>query len=216
MVGTMHMCGYFMDLDNAYLNEKLKFVQEARRQRNPKIVQKLRDAGFDVTMEEIQQAAGGKQVGRPHFATVLFEKGYVSTKQEAFDKYLDKSAPCYVNKERLSLEESIKSIKAAGGIPVIAHPIQLRLKNEKEYSDMFQHLKEQGVIGVEAYTSHQSEQENKLFYSMAKKMDMLITGGSDFHGKNKPNVKLGYFGNELKIDYHTLIQEMKKISDSLK
>lgn len=208
--GTMHMCGYFVDLDNAYFNEKLNFVQDARRNRNPKIVQKLRDAGFDITMEEIEAVAGGKQVGRPHFATVLFEKGYVKTKQEAFDKYLDKSAPCYVNKERLSLEESIKSIKMAGGIPVIAHPIQLGLKDEQAYDEMIGYLKEKGVIGVEAYTSRQTEEENEMFYNLAKKHDMMITGGSDFHGANKPNVKLGYFGNDIKIDYRKLIEEMSK------
>jgi len=209
--GTMHMCGYFMDLDNDYLNERLDFVQEARRQRNPKIVKKLNDAGFAMTMEEIEAVAGSKQVGRPHFATVMLDKGYVKTKQEAFDKYLDKSAPCYVNKERLSLEDSVKAIRTADGIPVLAHPIQLKLNNDKEYREMFAHLKKMGVLGIEALTSRQTDAENKLFYGMAKDLGMLITGGSDFHGANKPNVKLGYYGSNFKIDFPELIKEMKAL-----
>ncbi len=209
--GTMHMCGYFVDLNNAYFNEKLDFIQEARRQRNPKIVQKLRDIGLDITLDEIAKVAGGKQIGRPHFATVIFEKGYVKSKQEAFDKYLDKSAPCYVSKERLSLEESVKSIKMAGGIPVLAHPIQLKLKNEKEYREIFEYIKNQGVIGIEAYTNQQTDEENKLFYSIAKDLNMLITGGSDFHGTNKPDVELGNFGSDVKIDFIELIKQMQNL-----
>ncbi len=209
--GTLHMCGYFMDLNNDFLNDRLNFVQEARRQRNPKIVKKLNDAGFDMTMAEVEDVAGSKQVGRPHFATVMVDKGYVKTKQEAFDKYLDKSASCYVNKERLSLEDSVKAIKTAGGIPVLAHPIQLGLANKKEYRDMFVHLKNMGVMGIEAFTSRQTDEENSLFYQMAKELDMLITGGSDFHGANKPNVKLGHFGSEVKVNFPALIKEMKGI-----
>jgi len=209
--GTMHMCGYFMDLDNEQLNKNLDFVQEARRTRNPKIVQKLNEAGFEMTMEEIENVAGTKQVGRPHFATVMFDKGYVKTKQEAFDKYLDKSAPCYVNKERLSLEDSIKSIREAGGIPVLAHPISLKLKNFDEYREMFEMLRDKGVMGIEAYTSRQTDDESETFRQMADELGMLVTGGSDFHGANKPDVQLGHFGNNVKIDYSALIQKMKSL-----
>ncbi|MBN2279391.1 MAG: PHP domain-containing protein [Candidatus Marinimicrobia bacterium] len=209
--GTLHMCGYFLDLKNELLNDRLDFVQEARRNRNPKIVQKLQETGFEITMEEIEKVAGGKQVGRPHFATVMFEKGYVTSKQEAFDKYLDKNAPCYVNKERLSLEESVKSIRAAGGIPVLAHPIQLKLANEKEYREMFTYLKHKGVLGIEAYTSRQTDEENELFRQMAEELGMLITGGSDFHGANKPNVNLGVFGRDVKINFPDLIMKMKSL-----
>ena len=135
----------------------------------------------------------------------------MKSKQEAFDKYLDKSAPCYVSKERLSLEESVKSIKMAGGIPVLAHPIQLKLKNEKEYREIFEYIKNQGVIGIEAYTNQQTDEENKLFYSIAKDLNMLITGGSDFHGTNKPDVELGNFGSDVKIDFIELIKQMQNL-----
>jgi predicted metal-dependent phosphoesterase TrpH len=209
--GTMHMCGYFLDTDNEYLNDRLNFVQEARRQRNPKIVQKLKDAGFEITMAEIENVAGSKQIGRPHFATVMFEKGYVKSKQEAFDEYLDKSAPCYVNKERLSLEDSVEAIKTAGGIPVLAHPISLKLNNEREYRNMFVHLKQMGVMGIEAFTSRQTDEENEMFYQMAKDLNLLTTGGSDFHGANKPNVKLGHFGANVSIDFPMLIKKMKAL-----
>ena len=212
--GTMHICGYFIDVKNDYLNKQLEFLQEARRTRNPKIVEKLQQSGFKITMEEVEKKSGGKQVGRPHFATILYEKAYVTTKQEAFDKYLDKSASCYVNKTRLTLEESIKCIREAGGVPILAHPIELKLENKDEYRKMFQALKEKGILGVEAFTSRHLIEQNQFFFELAKEMDFLVTGGSDFHGTNKPDVELGMFGWNLDKKINEIINEMLCFSGS--
>jgi hypothetical protein len=198
--GTMHVCGYFVDINNDILNEKLAFVQQARRDRNPKIIEKLNEQGVEITLQEVQEVAGSDQVGRPNIAKVLIQKGYVNGIKEAFNKYLAKGASCYVNKKRLDLTTAIKTIKAAGGIPVLAHPVQLGLNSEAEYYDLFVRLKKAGIAGIEAFSSHHNEKDNQTYYKLAKKLNMLITGGSDFHGKNKPKVKLGQFGEKPQVD----------------
>ena len=207
--GTNHLCGYFIDTENDQLRSGLQFVQDARRNRNPIIVQKLNDLGIDITMPEIVEQAGGDQIGRPHFAKVLLKKGYVKDTQEAFDKYLAKGAPCYMDKQRLSLEHAVKMIKSAGGAAVLAHPAELRFNTEKEYRDYFQYAKDTGVEGVESYSSHHSAEQNAMFRQMADELQMFSTGGSDFHGETKPRIQLGVFGEHVEIDSNELMKRMK-------
>jgi len=204
--GTMHVCGYFIDIENEFLNEKLEFVQQARRDRNPKIIEKLNQKEIDITLEEVQQVAGSDQVGRPNIAKVLIQKGYVDGIKEAFDKYLKKGAPCYVNKKRLDLETAIETIKAAGGIAVLAHPVQLELDSEKDYRDLLSQVKKAGIVGVEAFSSHHTEDENQKYYQLSREFDMMVTGGSDFHGENKPKVKLGIFGENVNVDLEQFLE----------
>jgi len=204
--GTMHVCGYFIDINNKYLNEQLEFVQQARRDRNPQIIKKLNQQGFDITLQEVQAVAGSNQVGRPNIAKVLIQKGYVNGLQEAFDKYLKKGASCYVNKKRLNLETAIETIKRAGGIPVLAHPVQLELSSDQGYREMFQQVKEAGIIGLEAFSSHHSETENQKYKKLGEEIGMLITGGSDFHGANKPKVKLGQYGENPEFDLNAFLK----------
>jgi len=197
--GVMHVCGYYLDIDNPELQAGLNFVQEARRNRNPKIIEKLNALGLDITLDEVKAVAGTDQVGRPHFTKVLIQKGYVQNTQEAFDKYLAKGAPAYMDKQRLPLDHAVAMIKAAGGVAVLAHPIQLKLNSWEEYSEKIAELKNAGIEGLEAFNSYQSEAENQQFYKIARELDMLITGGSDFHGEIKPKVKLGQFGKNIPI-----------------
>lgn len=195
--GTMHMCGYFIDTHNQQFLENLDFFQASRTNRNPKIIQKLQDTGFEITLNEVKNAAGNDQIGRPHFAQVLVDKGYVSSIQEAFDKYLKNGAPCYVNRPRISIEKALNMIKNAGGISVVAHPSLLDLGNKEHYQSYLQQLKSLGLDGLEVFSSHHTKEEDHMFYEIGKNLNMLITGGSDFHGDNHPDVKLGAFGNEL-------------------
>lgn len=206
--GTFHLCGYCIDVGNRILNERLKFVQNARKERNPKIVENLNKLGIDITMEEIVEEAGSEQVGRPHFAKVLVKRGYVKNLKEAFTKYLAKGCPGYVDKKRLKLAEAINVIEEAGGICVVAHPAQLSLNGSGEYKEFFSKIKDAGVKGVEAYSSHHSEEENLLFHSLANEVGMFVTGGSDFHGDMKENVKLGIFGDNVKIDKNELLAKL--------
>ena len=210
--GTMHLCGYFIDIANERFQQGLQFVQEARLNRNPQIIRKLNDLGMNITISEVNKEAGGDQVGRPHFANVLLKKGYIVNTKEAFTKFLAKGASCYVDKKRLTKEQAINMIVNSGGLVVLAHPAQLKLNTEQEYRELFKELKELGVAGIEAYSSHHSEEENKEFKKMAEELDMLVTGGSDFHGETKPKVELGVFGQDVQIDLDKLLKKMKKIT----
>jgi len=206
--GTMHICGYNIDINNKNLNDKLGIVQHARKNRNNVIVEKLNAAGLDITLDEIKKVAGPDQVGRPHFARVMMEKGYVTSVQEAFDKYLAKGSPCYVDRVRLSINDAVEMIKGAGGKAVLAHPIQLKLESDEAYKSKFAELKDIGIEGVEAFSSYHNEEENQKFKAMADELDLMVTGGSDFHGKTKPHVNLGVFGENVAIDIDGLLKQL--------
>jgi hypothetical protein len=207
---TFHLCGYFIDTSDESLNKKLKFIQNAREERNSKIIGKLNELGIDITMEEVRKVAGSEQIGRPHFAKVLAKRNYAKNSKEAFTRYLAKGKPGYVDRKRLKLDEAVSIIEGAGGVPVIAHPAQVGLKSPNEYKEFFSKLKCAGVVGVEAYSSHHSEKENLLFHFLSNELRMLVTGGSDFHGDMEENVKLGVFGNNVKIDKNELLTKFNK------
>lgn len=210
--GTNHLCGYFIDVENDELKDGLQFVQDARSNRNPMIVQKLNNLGIDITMPEIVEQAGGDQIGRPHFAKVLVNKGYAKDIKEAFTKYLAKGAPCYMDKLRLSLEHAVKMIRSAGGAAVLAHPAELAFDTEKQFRDYFQYAKDTGVAGIESYSSHHSPDQNAMFRRLADELNMFSTGGSDFHGDTKPKIQLGVFGENVNIEITELIERIKSLA----
>jgi hypothetical protein len=195
--GTFHMCGYFIDVNNKKLDNLIQFVQESRKNRNPRIIEKINEAGFALDIDEVRELAGATQIGRPHIARALLHKGYVKTNDEAFDKYLGKGKPFYVDRPRISAEEALDTIKDAGGLAVVAHPVLLKLNDAKEYENFFLGLKTKGLTGIEAYSGHHSKNECRFFADLGKKTGLAITGGSDYHGVNNPNAHLGFFGHGL-------------------
>ena len=197
--GTMHILGYGFDPVDAALSEKLAKVLKSRTDRNPKICEKLRELGMDVWIEEVQAYAGGDVVGRPHFARLLVDKGYVKSGQEAFDLYLEKGKPAYVGKEKLSPEDCINLIRGAGGVAVLAHPKQLGAAGVDELESILHRLIGAGLQGIECYYRNHSAEDEELFRGLAEKYGLLQTGGSDFHGQNKPEVKLGMGEGGLKV-----------------
>lgn len=208
--GTLHILGYFLNPSHAELKIKLEKIQRARRERNPKIIEKLNRLGMAITLEEVTREALGdkgnvydKQIGRPHFAKVLMKKNYVRTFEEAFDRYLGKGKAAYVDKERFSSREAIRLIREAGGVAVAAHPKQIRLEPEA-LEKFIGELAEQGLGGIEVYSSCQNQRENELYLSIAKHFDLAVTGGSDFHGKNKPDTDLGFMGKGVCLTYDTV------------
>jgi len=206
--GTLHILGFFLDKDRPELKRTLGDIQNARRERNPGIIEKLNRLGIPVTLEEVEAESGKDQVGRPHFAKALVKKGVVRSMQEAFDKYLAKGKPAYLDKRRLSPAESIRQIREAGGIAVVAHPRYMKL-DEVAMTKEFERLVEQGLGGIEAYNSCQSRQEAELYKRLAKRFNLFVTGGSDFHGANKPDVDLGYLGDGVELDYE-VVEKMKE------
>lgn len=189
--GTMHILGYGFDETSAALLERLTSVQRWRDERNPKIVEKLNHLGVVLTLPEVEAVSGGGLVGRPHFAKVLMDKGYVKTRQEAFDRYLAKGGPAYVDKARLSPEESIALIRAAGGVAVLAHPLQLQAADEEALQAVVQTLVKAGLQGLECHYRNHTPEDTRRFLALAKSNGLLVTGGSDFHGTNRPGIRLG-------------------------
>lgn len=208
--GTMHILGYDLDHTRPELAGRLAELQEARRTRNPKIVDKLTSLGLEITMEEVEAAAGGGQIGRPHFARVMIDRGYVASTQEAFDRYLTKGGPAYVDKFRLAPTEAVAVIRKAGGLPVLGHPHSLRLDGLSALEGLAAELKEAGLVGLEVYYPEHSPRMTRDFLALAQKLDLAPTGGSDFHGAGKTGVELGRGAGDLSVPYDLLAGLRKK------
>jgi len=205
----MHLLGYFFN--NSYLNiesvlEKLRLKRE---ERNPRMIKKLNELGFDITLEEVASEAKGRVVARPHIASVLYKKGYVSSIRDAFDRFISAGKPAFVNKDKLTPEEGIAEILKAGGIPVLAHPIYLGLTLEK-LDKLVGALVEAGMKGIETYYVEHTQDDTGNLLRLAIKHDIIPTGGSDFHGSFKPDIKIGTGRGNLFVPYEVL-ERMKKI-----
>ncbi len=189
--GNVHILGYWVNPEDVRLRHTLNEVVDYRKNRNHKIIDRLQELGVDVDYEEVAELAGGSVVGRPHFAQILLKKGYVSSIPQAFEEYLGKAGAAYIPKKRLSVNEGITLIAEAGGLPVLAHPGQYGLKSYSAYEEMFNALVSAGIQGIEVYYPEHSKSDIMMFIELARRLDLAISGGSDFHGDNKPEVKLG-------------------------
>ena len=202
--GSMHLLGFFIDIHHPILKERLEFLQRARAERNPRMVEKLNKLGIDITFDEVLKASGGGQVGRPHFAQLLLKKGYVRSFQEAFDRFLGKGAAAYVEKMRFSPEESIHFINEANGVAVLAHPNTLQLNGYPELENLILRLVKRGLRGIEAYYPEHTQSMINFYLRLADKYNLVVTGGSDCHGNANPGVVVG----QAKIPYE-LVESLK-------
>lgn len=188
---TVHLLGYFLSgPPSPAFCQYLQQLQDSRRDRNRRLAAKLQSMGITVTLEEVE-GVGRNMAGRPHFARLMVQKGYVPDYRAAFDMYLDEAAPGYVDREEPTLEEGIRRVKEAGGITSIAHPIRLGKRNLQEEEQLLGRMAEYGLDAIEAYHSDHGPFETQRYMEIARKFGLKITGGSDFHGDNKPNVHLG-------------------------
>lgn len=199
----MHLLGYFFNGKYPSIANTLEELHEKREQRNPKIVKKLNELGFDITLSEVNRLAAGGNAGRPHIARIMIEKGYAASMEEAFDKYLAAGRPAYFKKDKLTPAEGISEIIRSGGVPVLAHPIYLYM-NSEQLDILLGQLAKAGLKGIEAYyTDNTQEQTAELLY-LSEKHRLLATGGSDFHGSFKPDIEIGSGRGSLKVPYHLL------------
>lgn len=201
--GTMHILGYYIDPSDLVLNQELSRLQEARKERNPKIVQKLQTLGIPITFDQIQARAKG-QIGRPHIAQVLFQLGAVSSLQEAFQKYLTKGALACVEKFRFSPLKAISTILRAGGIPILAHPFTLNCPSLRDLKVLVKDLKAKGLHGMEVFYPEHSAEQTRDYLSLVRELDLLYTGGSDYHGNNREKVDLLTGNGNLRIPYEVV------------
>lgn len=209
----MHILGYFVNGDYSRIAGVLADLREKREERNPKIIRKLNEMGFDISMDEVLKNSGGGVTGRPHIAKVLYEKGYVESMKDAFDRFLSHGRPAYFKKEKLTPEQCINDITSAGGIPVLAHPIYLN-KNLEELDLLLDTLKKAGLMGMEAYYVDNSPEQTEMMLSLAEKHKLIVTGGSDFHGSYKPDIEIGVGRGNLEVPYE-LLEQLKNIGAAI-
>ncbi len=203
---SVHLLGYFASTPPTDdFRDWLINWQNSRRARNLKLIKKLNDLGVDIQLEEVQKI-GRNLTGRPHFAKVLIAKGYVQTTQEAFDKYLAENASAGVEREECSLVEGIAKVNEAGGVPVLAHPYRMTQgKDEQRMIEMLTLLVDHGLKGIEVYYSEHTPEDRALYLRMAERFGLIVTGGSDYHGTNKPGIYLGTGrDNNLNVPYSVL------------
>ena len=211
--GSFHILGYAINLDDPVLNETLLLLQESRKTRNPRILEHLSRLGIEFTLDEVRTEAGVCQLGRPHIAQLMVTKGFVKSIDEAFNKYLGKGKPAYVNKYRIDCVRAIEIITNSGGIPVLAHPFLLQIKNEKILEALIITLKEMGLKGIETYYPEHPPDLIDRYNKIANRHKLLITGGTDFHGAIKPEIQMGSGKGDLYVPYElyeNLISSLKR------
>ncbi len=199
----VHILGLFIDPNNQTLkNELLKAIMK-RDERNEKMVQNLNQAGIDISIKKMREMEGDAVLTRAHFAKYLTAKGYTKSIKDAFDKYLNDESPYYVKREYLTPEMGIKLIHEAGGLAILAHPLLYKY-TLLEVEELVEYLCQFHLDGIEVIHSSNTGFDEGHLRRIGNKFGLLFSGGSDFHGDNKPNIKLGVgFGN-LKIPYSML------------
>lgn len=188
---TIHVLGYFLNGGPAAeFRAHLTCLQTARRERNERLAVRLRELGLDITREDAEKI-GRSQTGRPHFARLLVQKGYVANNREAFDRYLDESAPGYVERREASLENIIRWIHEGRGVASWAHPVRMVRQSGVPVETLFREMAGSGMDAIEAYHSDHRPEDQAAYLAAAAKLGLAVTGGSDFHGDAKPHIDLG-------------------------
>jgi predicted metal-dependent phosphoesterase TrpH len=209
--GTLHILGHFVDPDSDGLAKMSRILLEGRNARNPKIVERLNELGCKVTMEQVEgiareRVAPGQPVviGRPHLAEALVRAGCVASIKQAFDVYLGTTGSAYFPKERLTPRQAIDCIHAAGGLATVAHPVQLKCDNPAHLTTVINHLAEAGMDGIEVWHCDHDEKASQLMLQLSQRYNLIPTGGSDFHGRPKPDVALGRGRSNVRVPSEVL------------
>lgn len=175
--GEVHVLGYFIDYTNPELISRLASFRNSRKTRALKMIEKLAGMGISIQWERVAEIAGAGSVGRPHIAQAMLEKGYVPSLKEAFNMYIGREAPAYVEREKMTPAEVVELITRAEGLPVLAHPADI-----EDLDDLIPRLQRVGLVGMEVYYNNYPWETTQHLASMAHKHALVATGGSDFHG----------------------------------
>lgn len=184
--GEVHILGYFIDYENDELKRALHALRHSRKIRALKMIAKLKELGVEVDWQRVQKLAGGGSVGRPHIAQVMLAQGYVSSLQEAFNKYIGRKGPAYAERERLTPEEAVKLLVKASGLPVLAHPADV-----ESLEKIVIRLTDVGLAGLEAYYNGYGRTTIHRLVQLANKYGLITSGGSDFHGLASDETPIG-------------------------
>ena len=206
---NVHILGYFIDPASPALRPVLEWVRAERDERNKKIVALLSADGFDISLEQLNREYPDAVLGRPHMAEHLMRRGYAASVKEAFDRYLGEGGKYYMPKRRISIARAVEVILAAGGVPVLAHPLQYGYP-EDEVVAMIEHAKALGIRALECYYSEHSPEQQAWLLSMAEKYGLGVSGGSDYHGTRKTHISLGTGMGGLCVPY-SVLENLKKL-----
>ncbi len=200
----VHILGYYMDCEDEEFQKKLSLFRKARYERAKEMVKRLKGLGMEIDFGRVEEIAGKGSIGKPHIAQVLVEKEYVSNIPGAAWKYLGNGSPVSVPKYKLRPSEAIDIILRAGGIPVLAHPAGTKV------DELIPQLVKNGLMGLEAYDAINPPSVARYYISLAKKYGLLVTGGSDCHGKVKGEMRIG----KVKAPYE-IVERLKEAKAKL-
>jgi predicted metal-dependent phosphoesterase TrpH len=209
--GTFHILGLFINYQQRDFLTEILDLQKARAERNPKIIAKLNELGVSLTMEDVLAQSGGGQVGRVHVARALVAKGWCATVPDAFGRYLAKGKAAYFKKAILTAHEAIALIRRAGGVAVVAHPFSLEM-DESELRTLLTELAVVGLAGVEVYYPMHTAEQREVYGRLADQCGLIKTGGTDYHGDNKPGVDIGKGLAEIGLQDAVLTELKSKIA----
>lgn len=206
-----HIVGLFIDPDCPDIASALEKAREERLEKNFEVSQNLKKAGMDVSLDEARKFAGGALLCRAHFAKAMVEKGYVASVKEAFDLYLAPGKCGYSPTVAMSAQKAISVIKKSGGAAFLAH-VHHTKKEGAELEAYLKELKSYGLDGIEGYYSEYTPSQGESYRALAKKLGLQLSGGSDFHGRMKPHIKIGRGFGEMRIPYF-LLEKIKILTN---
>ena len=204
----LHILGYGIDPAAERLAEMLDWVIRERNGRNEAIAARMRSDGIDVSLGAMEEAHPGATIGRPHFARVLVEQGRAESVAGAFRDWLNPGKPYYLPRERLCLEQAVDTIRGSGGLAVLAHPLQYGCSGP-ELRALTERIAAVGIAGMEIYYTGYGRERRRELFSLAREYGLLVTGGSDFHGSNKPEIRLG----ELEVPAGVALRLKEKLAE---
>jgi predicted metal-dependent phosphoesterase TrpH len=189
--GVLHILGLFIRHDDPGLLALCRQQRDRRNEHVPRMLAALTSLGMPITMDEVTALSGGQVIGRMHVAAALLARGYISTIAEAFQKYIGTHGPANPPRDFVHPREAIAAIHAAGGVAVLAHPVQLKCATNAELHTAVTRLRDIGLDALEVLHSDHSPDLTAAYTRLAGELGLLASGGSDYHGRNKPRVQLG-------------------------
>ena len=174
--GELHVLGYFINYTDKQFTASLQRIRESRVGRALKMVEKLKILGFPLDWRRVQELAKGESICRPHIAQAMLEKGYISTEREAFERYIGRTGPAYVEREKIQPVDAVEMVKKAGGLPVLAHPADIQ-----DLDELLSGLIQVGLVGLETYYANYDAATIRKLEVKAEKNKLLTTGGTDYH-----------------------------------
>ncbi len=205
-----HILGYFIDPENETLKKTLEYAKEVRLLRERDVIDNLVRLGFDITMDELHGIAGSDVLCRAHIARLMVQKGYVGSVKEAFALWLGNGRPAYSSRQALTDIEAVRLIKEAGGLAFVAHLNQTR-RSLDDLEEFLTRLKAEGLDGIEGIYTEYTPEQTAEYGTLADKLGLIRSGGSDFHAENKPHIAIGRGYGDLYIPYE-LLEIMKTLT----